>query len=578
MQWLSHKNPVNNALRSKLPVYVVWLPFVAYFCAAFLTFIVVEEDAFIYFRIAQNMADGYGIVFNRGGEHIESGSGLTWQLMLALLAMLPVHLVMATKFLGVLFACLSLWKLLQLSDRFIEDKRFVVFPALLLAVSTPFYYWSHRGLETPLFVFALLWLFDVLTGKQKIRYWFIPAFWVFCSRPEGFLMVAAVMPWLWMERKIIAGFWKGIAIFGLLCVMLSGWRLYYFHDLLPHAFYQKIGGDAASSLHDLLQYGLWNGLWLLGLLALPAMLVKQNWHRPYIPLLLLLAVTMFWGVVGADWKSFNRQLSSWLPFYFLLVFAMISRSEFRAHGARIMLACVSLYAALLCVFSPYTATNGAVMWSPVYGTSQLFFNDPFKYASNVVAATINPEGYFTETGPTLAGDHIGFNRNATVGRFIKQNYPAGITVIFDQMGQETWYAGQDKQFIDNTGLTDKMIGYHVFHEKAEKNTIFHLYENMIVAIKHVFWPEEKFDHTKAEIVDRIFAAKPELVLIREKYLGNQPNSIISLVCHDARFANYRRAWRINKRDTVYERRDLPVLLDPVVPPGALVESAGNDRP
>jgi hypothetical protein len=577
MPQLSHKNLVSNTVQSKLPAYVVWLPFVVYFCAAFLTFIVVEEDAFIYFRIAQNMADGYGIVFNRGGEHIESGSGLTWQLMLVLLAMLPVHLVMATKFLGVFFACLSLWMLLQLSHRLIDDKRYVVFPALLLAASTPFFYWSHRGLETPLFVFALLWLFVVLTDKKKICYWFIPAFLVFCSRPEGFLMVAAIMPWLWLERKSIANFWQGIVIFVLLCLMLFGWRLYYFHDLLPHAFYQKIGGDAASSLHDLLLYSLWNGLFLLGLLALPAMLVKANWRREYIPLLLLLAVTTFWGVVGADWKSFNRQLSSGLPFYFLFVFIFIPRMLEKALFQRMLLAGLALFALGLFRMSPYTASNGTVMWSPVYVTSQLFLNDPLKYAGNVVAAIRDPDGYFTESEPTLAGDHIGFNRNATVGRFIKQNYPKGITVIFDQMGQETWYAGQDKIFIDNTGLTDKMIGYHVFHEKAEKNAIFHSYEAVIVAIKHVFWPEEKFDHTKTEIVDRIFAAKPELILIREKHLENQPNSIISLVYHDVRFATYRRGYRINKRDTIYERRDLPVLLNPLVPPGALVEPMDKNR-
>src|SRR5690606_2577237 len=153
-----------------------------------------------------------------------------WQLLLAFIALLPVHLVIATKFLGVLFACLSLWMLLRLSDRFIDDKRLVVFPALLLACSTPFYYWSHRGLETAQFVFVLLWLCDWLTDKQKIQLWYIPAFAVFCSRPEGFLMVGAVLPWLWLERKSIRHFWCGLGILVGLCLLLFAWRLYYFHD------------------------------------------------------------------------------------------------------------------------------------------------------------------------------------------------------------------------------------------------------------------------------------------------------------------------------------------------------------
>jgi len=562
---------LNKSFRHPLPLYILLLPFLVYLVSAFLTFIVVEEDAFIYFRIAQNMADGYGIVFNRGGEHIESGSGLTWQLLLAVIAMLPVHLVIATKFLGVVFACLALWKLLKLSDRFIDDSQFVIFPALLLAGSTPFYYWSHRGLETPLFVFALLWLLDALTDKQKIQRWYLPAIFVFCSRPEGFLIVAAILPWLWMERKSIPGFWKTVSIFVLLCAMVFAWRLWYFHDLLPHAFYQKIGGDNARSLNDLWRYSAWNGLPLLLLCSIPAIFLKQQWKREYIPLLLLIAVTGFWGVIGADWKSFNRQLSSWLPFVFLFFMIFISRGSEKLWIKNTLIVVLALYATYLFRFSPYTRSNGEIMKAPNNGCLELLKKDPAAYVKNVFSATLDPEGYFTQEEPTLAGDHIGFNRNATVGRFIQQNYPEGVTIIFDQMGQETWYAGADKKFIDNTGLTDKMIGYYTFHEKTRQSFIFRFYELFIVSIKSALWPDEKFYYSKEEIVDRLFAENPALVLIREKYMESQPNTILSMMVNDKRFKNYHRTFRINKRDFIFERNDLPSIINPIVPPGALVE-------
>lgn len=548
------------------------LPFIAYGIVAFLTFIVVEEDAFIYFRLAQNMADGYGIVFNRGGEHIESGSGLIWQLLLAFIAMLPVHLVITTKFLGVLFAGLSLWMLLRLSGRFIDDKRLVIFPALLLACSTPFYYWSHRGLETAQFVFVLLWLCDWLTDKQKISLWCLPAFAVFCSRPEGFLMVAAVLPWLWMERKSIQHFWKGVGIFIGLCVLLFAWRLYYFHDLLPHAFYQKIGGDTARSLHDLWRYGLWNGIWFLLVPAVFFMVKTKSWQRTYIPLLLLLAVTTLWGVVGADWKSFNRQLSSWLPFLFLLLVMGLSKFSAAESLKKGFVILLGVYSAYLFIYSPYTSSSGYVKSGPNAVCMPLFLEAPIKYSANVISAITQPEHYFTQTEPTLAGDHIGFNRNATVGRFIQLNYPSGIRVIFDQMGQAPWYAGLDKTFIDNTGLTDKQIGYFAFQEKAKLSRVFSFYQDILLALKKSFWPEEAYYTNKAEIVERLLAENAQLVLVRERYVENQPNSILGLMVNDARFAeNYRLVFRINKRDRVFERRDLPVLLNPQVPPGALVE-------
>ena len=316
---------MNQAVPEKELFKYLLLPVIAYFCCVYLTFNSVEEDAFIYFRIADNIANGYGNVFNIGGERIESGSGFIWQMMLAVLALLPVNIIIATKCLGVVFALLSLRALLKLSNRFIDDKYWIVFPALFLAISTPFFHWSHRGLETPFFVFVLLWLLDWLTDKEKIKLWMLPALVVFLSRPEGFLMVGAIMPWLWLQRKNVSQSWKRFGLFVLLCFLFLVGRFYYFHDLLPHAFYHKMGSNNHSGFIDLLKYSAWNGLPFFLLLALPGMFIKKSWQQLLIPLMLLLVVTGVWGVIGADWKSFNRQLSSWLPFVYLFLFIMFDK-------------------------------------------------------------------------------------------------------------------------------------------------------------------------------------------------------------------------------------------------------------
>ncbi|RKX21336.1 MAG: hypothetical protein DRP51_04400, partial [Candidatus Zixiibacteriota bacterium] len=36
------------------------------------------DDAFITFRYAENLADGYGLVFNPGGEPVEGYSNFLW--------------------------------------------------------------------------------------------------------------------------------------------------------------------------------------------------------------------------------------------------------------------------------------------------------------------------------------------------------------------------------------------------------------------------------------------------------------------------------------------------------------------
>ena len=45
-----------------------------YLLLVFLGFNQIEEDTFIYLRVAENIADGHGYVFNRGYETIEVGS------------------------------------------------------------------------------------------------------------------------------------------------------------------------------------------------------------------------------------------------------------------------------------------------------------------------------------------------------------------------------------------------------------------------------------------------------------------------------------------------------------------------
>ena len=557
--------------------YLSLLPYLVYGVAAFLTFIVVEEDAFIYFRLAQNMADGYGIVFNRGGEHIESGSSLIWQGMLAVLAMLPVHLVIATKLLGVLFAVLSLWKLTALSRQWIADPYLALLPAILLAGSTPFYYWSHRGLETPLFVFLLLVWVEWVTDDRKVRYWFVPAWLLVCARPEGFLMVLALLPWLWLSRTRMAHFVRNTFLFNTL-LFAAGWfavelwRWYYFHDLVPHPFYLKFGGDLVRPWHDMQQYSVWNGFILLVVLSLPACFTRRAWQKQDFPLWLMLAVTTLWGVLGADWKSFNRQLASWLPWVYLLGVMLASRCPVSLLQKKLIFAILSLYAVAVIIFSPYTSADGQTKWSPALGCIKLWWQHPQEYSANVISATVNPEHYFTQQEPALAGDYIGFNRNATVGRFIQLNYPRGITVVFDQVGQAPWYAGLDKVFIDNTGLTDKTIGYYEFHQRASQSALLRNYEQVLWYLKSEFWPTDHPLATREAIINNILVRKPELILVRERYVEREENSLIAGVLFDPHFAlQYRRSWRLNKRDVVYERRDLPIISQVKTPPGALVE-------
>ena len=54
-------------------------------------FVWVNEDAYISFCIADNLAAGHGNVFNIGGERIELVSSVLWQLLLVPFSFLPLR-------------------------------------------------------------------------------------------------------------------------------------------------------------------------------------------------------------------------------------------------------------------------------------------------------------------------------------------------------------------------------------------------------------------------------------------------------------------------------------------------------
>ncbi|HSC76244.1 MAG TPA: hypothetical protein VLB90_08425, partial [Pseudomonadales bacterium] len=237
----------------------------------------IEEDAFIYFRFAKNIADGYGYVFNIGGEHIEACSGLLWLGFIALLTWLPLHIVLSTKLLCFIFGTLCIREVFILSKRFINDDFLSLLPAFLMVASIPFYTWSMRGLETAFYWFVMLWLVDWATSSTRVRYWWLPALVLLNARPEGFLMLVAVLPYLFFYERKASGFWRGSIIVAAGFFLVTLWRFWYFHDLVPHPFYFKVNPDHAQSFRNLLTYGWHSGWCLLAVLALPGVL--KHWRK-----------------------------------------------------------------------------------------------------------------------------------------------------------------------------------------------------------------------------------------------------------------------------------------------------------
>ncbi len=531
----------------------------------------IEEDAFIYFRFAQNIANGHGYVFNIGGEHIEACSGLLWLGLVTLLTFLPLHIVLATKLLCFVFGVLCIREVLVLSRRFIADRFISLLPAFLMVASIPFYLWSVRGLETAFYWFVMLWLVDWATDPARIRFWWLPALALLNARPEGFVMLFTVLPYLFFCERRVAGFWRGAVIVATGFVAVSCWRLWYFHDLVPHPFYFKVNTDFSQSLRNLATYGWYSGWGLLLLLSLPG--VTKVWQKRDLVLLCGLLMSLLWAVFVFEDKIGNRHTGIALPFVYIVTLMLLarwlpSRQDVRI-GINVLLSGLLLFTLL---FSRYVHFRDSHQ-GPFLGNAMHALMQPGERWSEVSRILKNPDD-FDANPEGLGVFNIRYNLIASVGDFIRLNYRDDVVVVYDQIGQAPWYAGPKTFFIDNLGLGYREIGLAHFHKIAGNSMFYSAYESLMENLVRTFWPDERRNYTEEEILDRIMARWPYVVIARKGMLADGRESLLSALLHREDFLRqFDAAYLLNNREIVFERHEkTDIARRPVqVPPGATMQ-------
>ena len=517
---------------------------------SWLSFDQIEEDAFIFYRVAENLAGGDGFTFNRGDPPIECSSSLTYQLLLVPFALLSLDPIVPSKLLGIALGVLALWLTHWLGRRLMDAPLFACLPPLILAVSIPFYHWSQRGLETPLYVCTLLAAVCCVLHPRLSNRWYLPAFAIVCTRPEGsflalgLVLILSALP----RRRQIEHFWGGVSIFLLLCGLLLAFRLFYFHDFVPNPFYTKFHGSLALGWAALRTYVTSGGvLWILvpGLFAVPA---GRRWSEDAVLIAGMLLCTTVWAVLGEDWKPYNRHVVPALPF----------------------LALLAVYAVRLVVARPVlrrlTASYfvAACLWILLEARAVYDFTETW---ANPL--THRDEPLLDPLARTPDSDRIGDNRQAAVGKFLRLNYPEHITIVYDQMGQTPWYAGLDKSFIDTLGLATREVGVSLF-EARNRHGVLGLYRSISQAILSTAWPEERRSLGKEGILDYIFERDAHLILFHEQLLS-LPNSVPSRLFRDPRLRErYRPRFRLEGSVHVFEREGFGAAAAWKAPEGSTV--------
>jgi hypothetical protein len=530
----------------------------------------VEEDAFIYFRLVENVFHGYGVVFNRGGPPVEAGSSPLWLFLLLLLRALPLDLVITAKLLGLLMGCAALWVVYRLCRLHIRDPVLRLAPALLTAASTPFLMWSQRGLETPLFVLLVLWLVLCCSDQRKFNWWPVAATLLLTARPEGFFFLLAMLPAFVLhrdERKAIA---RGLLVVAVAAIILLAARFAYFHDFCPQPFYVKLRTGGTAGLHQIYYYLLGSHLYLLCIPLGIAGLRRRFWTRQRIVLVAFILTTASWCAIAKDYMPYMRHLVPALPLGYILLVGALDCFAAGAPGGRRALALG--YTALVLV--------ATLLFTEPAGTFHFGWESPLR--TYLAAFATAPAAHLRETAMKVispsTSDHLGevlerretlgTNYQSLVGQFLHLNYPAGVLVIYDQMGQTPFYAGADMRFVDSLGLTDR-VTVRVYIERFKStDTLLRLCDAASARARRLVFAEHHDAVTDAKGLDYLFGLDPDLILVNSFLVAIDPQGIPAQLARDPRLGEgYEVRYTLGGVVRLYERKGRFGRRLPSTPPG-----------
>lgn len=313
------------------------------------------DDAYITYRYALNLLNGYGPVFNPGEAAVEGYSN-----PLYLLAMVPLlaafgseHVYAASVVLNTLALIASLPLLARLGSRVLADRpQLAAMLPLFGAAFPPLWQAACSGLETiPVYTLqlAVVTLAAAPPARRAALLAALATAALTALRTDGFVIpviVAAPLLLVAERRRVaLAIVAAALATFGA----LTAWRLAYYGLPLPNVVYAKVHGEIVQRIAMALVQVLttlpvtgivpWMLLPLAGLGVVAGRLVNLRLKAAGDPLVIAiyvsLALTGYWLFVGGD-DYRERFLLLVYPLGVVALFALTSSLRVAATAALVL--------------------------------------------------------------------------------------------------------------------------------------------------------------------------------------------------------------------------------------------------
>ncbi len=419
-------------------IYTVFLLLVGLSIYNSLRFRFTVDDAYIGIRYARHFVEGSGLVYNIG-ERVEGYSDFLWIILLSFFGFLGFNFVSAAHFLGLFSSVLTLILVFKLANKINPHKKYYnLIPITFLANNVIYTEWATGGLETSfftllLFIFFYRFYIEIVKNRNSLQLSAIIAVLLILTRPDGiFFIVVYFLFMLFVFRHQLKEYrykiFTWIAIFLILYLPYTVWRVSYYGDIIPNYVYNKV-----NKLHYFSRGWLFFKSFLIDsyfyLWLIPPLFFFRfkNLFVNFVVLSTLIFI-LFTIWVGGDWMGYRFYRPILPPL--LLIFGLGMYKFFEMRKYNILGTNTLRIFALLFLIITFILSSKATYdphWRPTNFTdigSRFQINIPEKKAIEIADAyekLLDPDD-------VLAGTFAG--------------YPAVYT---------------DNRYIDMLGLTDKFV-------------------------------------------------------------------------------------------------------------------------
>lgn len=219
-------------------------------------FTTILDDAYIFFRYAENIANGFGFVWNIGEAPVEGYTSFIYLILLVSAKIVTIDLELFAILLGILSSTLALFFAYLVYDLlYPQDPNHPsagLITVIILALSPSYIYWSGAGMETAFYsMFLVLSIYFFLKLSNSLKEVFLKGvlFGLLCIiRFEAVLFFLAALVYLMTDNFSFKNLQinKPSLMFSAAFVIIFGtyfiWRWSYFGYFFPNTYYAKTGG------------------------------------------------------------------------------------------------------------------------------------------------------------------------------------------------------------------------------------------------------------------------------------------------------------------------------------------------